>query len=49
MKVTNGEVGPSVVDVDGATLVRIIRQQAVRVATEDETVFCYHTIDNPRS
>ena len=44
----NGTVGPSVIDVDEKTQVRIIRQQSVRVATEGDDVFIYHNFDNPR-
>lgn len=48
VEVNNGTVGPSVIDVDEKTQVRIIRQQSVRVATEGDDVFIYHNFDNPR-
>jgi len=48
VEVNNGTVGPSVIDVDEKTQVRIIRQQSIRVATEGDDVFIYHNFDNPR-
>ena len=46
--VNDGQVGPSVIDVNESTEVRILRQQSVRVATDNEEVFVYHNLDNPK-
>ena len=46
--VDNGNVGASIIDVAECTEVRILRQQSVRVATDDERVFVYHNLDNPK-
>ena len=46
--VDNGTVGASIIDVAESTEVRILRQQSVRVATNEERVFVYHNLDNPK-
>ena len=48
VQVNDGQVGPSVIDVNESTEVRILRQQSVRVATDNDGVFVYHNLDNPK-
>ena len=46
--VSEGQVGPCIIDVSESTEVRLLRQQSVRVATKEGEPSVFHNIDNPK-